>query len=196
MAPTVLVGVGRSSGTTTRRDGEKDGAAAVPTKQHLQRLENGGAARLRSSAQRSSGSRSRGGGSGELWLDEGSHVMEDRDGSCGPGTCVKERRWGTTTSEKWCRPATGTTAAGRHRRRSAAVTLTEEMTRKGLYHRSLCTCLTHAAACLTRSCRWRERAETIEPDWIRRPTGEKEGERKGEKKKRIKERKKEKKKRK
>jgi hypothetical protein len=125
--------------------------------------------------------------------------MEDRDGSCVPGTCVKERRWGTTASEKWCRPATGTeaqAAAGWHRRRSAAVTLTEETTRKGLYHRSLYTCLTRAAARLTRSCRWRERAETIEPDWIRRPTGEKEGERKGEKKKRIKERKKEKRKRK
>jgi hypothetical protein len=38
--------------------------------------------------------------------------------------------------------------------------------------------------------RKRERVETIEPDWIRRPTGEKEGERKGEKKKKKKEKKK------
>jgi hypothetical protein len=49
------VGVGHSSGMTTQRDGEKDGAATAPTRQHLQRLENGGATRLRSSVQRSSG---------------------------------------------------------------------------------------------------------------------------------------------
>jgi hypothetical protein len=95
-APAALVGIGRSSRTTTRRDGEKDDAAAALTRQHLQRLKNGGAARLRSSAQWSSGSRSRGGGSDALWLDEGSHALEDRDGGCGPGTGVKERRWGTT----------------------------------------------------------------------------------------------------
>jgi hypothetical protein len=85
-------------------------------------------------------------------------------------------------------------APGWHRRRSAAVTLTEETTRKGLRHRSLCLCPTRAATHLARSCsvvwrereRERERVETIKLDWIRRPTGEKEGERKGEKKKRKK----------
>jgi hypothetical protein len=46
MAPTALVGVSRSLGTMTQRDGEKDSAVVVPTKHHLQRLENGGAARL------------------------------------------------------------------------------------------------------------------------------------------------------
>jgi hypothetical protein len=49
------VGVGHSSGMTTQRDGEKDGVAAAPTRQHLQWLENGGATRLQSSVQRSSG---------------------------------------------------------------------------------------------------------------------------------------------
>jgi hypothetical protein len=54
-APVALVGVGRSSWMTTQRGGEKDGVAVALTRQHLQRIENGGAAWLRSSTQRSSG---------------------------------------------------------------------------------------------------------------------------------------------
>jgi hypothetical protein len=92
-------------------------------------------------------------------------------------------------------------APGRHRRRSAAATLTEETARKGLRHRSLCLCPTRAATRLAHSCSvmWREsesgdscgervRVETIEPDWIRRPTGEKgeKGEKNKEKKKKRK----------
>jgi hypothetical protein len=48
-APTALVGVSHNSGMTTWRGEEKDGVAAALTRQHLQRLKNGGAARLRSS---------------------------------------------------------------------------------------------------------------------------------------------------